>query len=223
MKSLRVGAFGVYSWLLLASPAVQAQDATQVMKQVQAFYDQTRRVRSNFKQSYYHNLYRRTQRSAGEVVFEKPGKMRWNYNNGKKVVSNGKTLLIYEPGAGKERGQVIEQGVAKAQLPSAMSFLTGRGKLTSDFNPRLLDASKAGFSAGHVLELRPKKPSPHYERVLLYVDKAKGRAGVVHRILIIDSSGNRNRFDFSKMAFNKPVPKQYFGWKPPRGTTVVKP
>jgi outer membrane lipoprotein-sorting protein len=49
------------------------------------------------------------------------------------------------------------------------------------------------------------------------------RAGVVQRVLIIDSAGNRNRFDFAKIKFNRDVPNKRFTYRPPKGTESVKP
>ena len=84
--------------------AVHAQSATapsapQIAAQVQAFYDQTKSIRADFYQTYFHRVYNRYDRSKGSVQFEKPGKMRWDYAkpNGKIIVSNGKQLLVYEP------------------------------------------------------------------------------------------------------------------------------
>jgi len=222
-----VGTFIVIAFLSLGLGNSLASGATvdgvTVMKQVQTFYDQTTQVTSDFQQAYYYQMYKRYQKSAGKVAFSKPGKMRWDYAqpNGKKIVSDGKTLRIYEPGEGKAPGQVFEQPVGKAELPQAMSFLTGKGRLADDFKPRLLDSVKHGFKDGFILELTPKKVTPHYQKVLLYVDKSTQRLGIVHRVLIIDAAGNRNRFDFTKMQFNRPQEKNFFSWVPPKGTRKI--
>src|SRR3954452_18407250 len=80
-------------------------DAQTVAAAVQAFYDQTSDVSASFFQTYINKLYGRTDRSQGHVVFKKPGMMRWDYDqpNGKVIVSNGKKLLVYEPG--DQRGE----------------------------------------------------------------------------------------------------------------------
>src|SRR5690606_36814800 len=124
--------------------------------------------------------------------------MRWDYAapNGKVIVSASKRLLAYVPGEGDEPGLVFERAISDSELPQALAFLTGTGRLEDDFTFRLLDATAQGFRGGYVLELLPKRESPHYERILFYVDAEPKRAGLVHRVLIIDSAGNRNRFDF---------------------------
>jgi len=197
--------------------------ALQVAAAVQAFYDQTSDVSADFQQTYVHRLYNRTERSRGQVVFKKPGKMRWDYAkpNGKIIVADGQRVLIFEPGQKGEPDQVIEQKVEAAQLPQAMAFLMGTGRLEDDFNFRLLDPKREGFPTGHVLELRPKRPTPHYQRILFYVESRPEVRGLVRRLLVIDEHGNRNRFDFAKLRFNTKVADARFAWQPPKGTRRV--
>lgn len=207
------------------APAAEvASSAQDVVRAVQAFYDQTRDVSATFHQTYVNKLYKRTDRSSGRVVFKKPGMMRWDYDkpSGKVIASSGKALVVYEPGEDGEPGQVIEQAIAQAQLPQALAFLMGTGKLEDDFNCRLLDASTEGFTSGDVLELRPKTPTPHFDRLLFYVERAAAVRGLVRRMLIIDSSGNRNRFDFTGLKFNGNVNDAPFRYTPPAGTRRVQ-
>jgi outer membrane lipoprotein carrier protein len=185
---------------------------------VQTFYDQTRDVSADFFQTYVNKLYDRTDRSRGHVVFKKPGKMRWDYAkpNGKVIVANAGKLTVFEPGDEPgDKGQVLEQNFAQADLPQAMAFLLGTGKLSDDFNARLLDATKEGFASGQVLELRAKKPNAHFDRLLFYVETAAALRGLVRRLVIVDGSGNRNRFDFSALKFNSGTPENTFEWRAP--------
>lgn len=207
-----------------AKSAKSATTAIQVAATVQSFYDQTKDVSARFRQTYVHKLYNRTERSKGQVTFKKPGKMRWDYDkpNGKVIVADGKRVLVYEPGQEGETAQVIEQQVEAAQLPQAMAFLMGTGRLETDFNFRLLDPEQKRFKTGHILELRPKRPTPHYTKILFYVASGEKVRGLVRGLVIIDSNGNRNRFDFSKLRFNGQVTDSTFGWQPPAGTRRVK-
>jgi outer membrane lipoprotein carrier protein len=211
--------------LRLDAQTGEEDEARAVAAAVQSFYDQTRDVSASFYQTYVHKLYKRTDRSKGTVVFRKPGMMRWDYAkpNGKIIVSDGRRLQVYEPGDGDEPGQVYEQRLNEAQLPQALAFLMGIGRLEENFTFRLLDSKREGYSSGEVLELRPRVPSPHYERILFYVESDPRLRGLVRRVLIIDPNGNRNRLDFSELEFNKLVPDSRFRWKPPKGTHRVKP
>lgn len=232
--SSRVAVIGLCFSLVAAFGLANAQpseplDAAAVVTLVQAFYDQTKTLQADFEQTRYTRLYDRYDRAEGKVAFKKPGMMRWDYAkpNGQVFVSNGKKLLIYQPPQeGEKRGQLIERALGDDQLPSAFSFLTGGGDLDEDFEVRLLEHGNEKFSAGHVLQLIPRKPTPNYEQLVFYVRTltADGkRAGVVQRVLIIDSAGNRNRFDFSKIEFNRDVPDKRFNYRPPKGTERVTP
>ncbi len=210
-------------------PTPASLDARGVAALVQSFYDQTRSLQADFHQTQFTKVYDRTTRARGTVVFSKPGKMRWDYArpNGQIFVSNGEQLVVYQPpDEGEQHGQLIERPIQDDQIPLAFSFLTGTGRLDRDFNLRLLDPARQGFPGGYVLELRPRVPTPQYERVLFYVrimERGGRQAGVIQRVLIIDSAGNRNRFDFREMRFNRNVPEARFQFTPPAGTRRVTP
>lgn len=219
---------------LLASSAVvpvRAQqpagpDAATVASWVQTFYDQTRTMSARFEQRYFNRVYQRTDVSRGRVQFRKPGMMRFDYDqpNGKVIASDGQRLVAYEPpDEGQGGGQFYEQRMTDAQLPSALSFLMGTGRLGQDFTFRLLNAADFSYTEGQVLELRSRRPTPHYSRILLFVDASEARRGVVHRVLIIDSANNRNQFNFTQQQFNGDIAESVFRFQPPRGARRVQP
>lgn len=201
-----------------------ANQAARVAATVQTFYDQTQDLTAHFQQTYVNKIYNRTERSSGQVTFKKPGMMRWDYAkpNGKIIVANGKQLSVFEPGQEGEPDQLLEQDINNAQLPSAMAFLMGTGRLEDDFAFRDLDPDHKRFPGGSVLELRPLKPTPHFARIVFYVSGQELTQGLVRRIVIIDESGNRNRFDFTQLKFNTKVAPSKFNFTPPKGTRRVK-
>ncbi len=230
----RLGVMVLGLTLLASGASVAAQegeplDPAVVIGLVQSFYNQTKTLQAEFHQTRYTRLYDRYDRAEGKVAFKKPGMMRWDYArpNGQVFVSDGKRLLIYQPPEeGEKHGQLIERSLGEDQLPSAFSFLTGDGNLEKDFDVRLLEHDNDQFKGGYVLQLIPRNPNPNYEQLVFYVrtlnDKGK-RAGVVQRVLIIDSAGNRNRFDFSNIKFNRDIPNKRFTYRPPKGTEKVTP
>jgi outer membrane lipoprotein carrier protein len=200
------------------APAASPDPARQIAATVQSFYDQTKDLSASFFQTYVNKVYDRTDRSQGKVTFKKPGRMRWDYAkpNGKIIVAASGKFTLFEPGDEPgDQGQVIEQNFNESDLPQAMAFLMGTGRLADDFDFRLLDAAREGYPAGQVLELKPRKPNPHFERLLFYVESTPALRGLVRRLVIIDSTGNRNRFDFSEFKFNTGAPESTFTWKPP--------
>jgi len=210
-----------------ASRAQEERSARDVAALVQSFYDQTTSFQADFFQTRYTKAYGRYDRARGHVILVKPGKMRWDYSDpeGQTFVSDGAHLSVYQPPEeGETHGQIIERDVGSDELPQAFSFLLGEGRLDRDFHIRLLDARRQGFPTGYVLEVRPRRPSRTYDRVLFFVRVPEGApAGVIHRVLIIDAAGNRNRFDFSHLRFNRAIPEDTFHFTPPAGTHVVRP
>ena len=228
----RLGATGPLLIAFVLASQVQAReplDAAGVVRLVQTFYDQTQTLQADFNQTRYTRLYDRYDRAKGKVAFKKPGKMRWDYGqpNGQVFVTQGDKLLIYQPPEeGEESGQLIERALGEDQLPAAFAFLTGGGNLEDDFDVRLLEHDNEKFQDGYVLQLIPREPTPNYEQLVFYVRALKvgdKRAGVVQRVLIIDAAGNRNRFDFSKIKFNRDVPDKRFTFRAPKGTQRVNP
>ncbi len=205
------------------------REASEIVGFVQTFYDQTLTLEADFEQTRYTRLYDRYDRAKGEVVFKKPGKMRWDYDkpNGQVFVTQGDKLLIYQPPQeGEKNGQLIERPISDDQLPAAFSFLTGTGTLDKDFDVRLLEHDNDNFKDGYVLQLIPRKPNANYEQLVFYVrtlEKNGKQAGIVQRVLIIDAEGNRNRFDFSKIRFNRDVSDKRFSFRAPKGTERVNP
>jgi outer membrane lipoprotein carrier protein len=204
--------------LCLAIPIeARALEPNQLADRMQQFYDKTKTFSAGFKQRYWIEAYRKEKNSNGQVVFSKPGKMSWRYqNNGNRVVSDGDTIKVYEA----ENKQMYLQKVGTSQYPAALSFLVGGGNLRETFRLKMLDAGAMGFEGGYVMMGIPKKPTPAYQKVFFYVD---AKTYQVRRVLMLDVQRNRNRFDFVAPVVNKAVAKDEFLFQPPRGTRIIKP
>ena len=134
-----------FSTLASAAPATPTAEA--IATRVQAFYDQTKTFQAGFKQEYFIRMHDQRRTSEGRVAFEKPGKMSWKYDqpNGNRVVSDGRTLKVYD----RENQQMFEQPVDKSQYPAALAFLMGQGELMRSFTLRLLDPATVKFEGDH--------------------------------------------------------------------------
>lgn len=197
-------------------PIAQPLSAAELADRVQVFYDKTKTFKAGFEQRFWVRAYNRTKDSKGQVIFEKPGKMSWRYTNGNRVVSDGKTIKIYEA----ENKQMYEQQMDKSQYPAALSFLLGAGSLKKSFQLEKLDAARMKFEGGYVLLGIPLEPTPAYQKLLLYVDAGTYQ---VRRVLMLDAQGNKNRFDFVRPEVNRKSPPGEFDFRPPPGTQVIKP
>jgi outer membrane lipoprotein carrier protein len=197
--------------------------ARHVAARVQSFHDQTRSFEASFVQTYYSRIYGTYTRSGGTLVFDKPGRMRFDYGapNGKVVVADGRKLTMYEPGDEGSAGQYAQTSMREGAIPGAFSFLTGQGRLEELYTFRLLSSRTYRFS-GHVLELTPRAADPRFRRVILYVDSSSERAGLVRAVRIDDHEGNRNKFEMRNMRFNRDVSAQRFAFAPPAGARRIQ-
>ncbi len=207
--------------LLHAEPAPAGKAAPagldDIVKRVQATYDETKSYQASFAQNYKVKAYNQTKKSKGKVLFGKPGKMSFTYeSNGNRVVSDGKLLKVYE----KDNQQMFEQPVEKSQYPAALSFLMGQGDLSKSFELKQLDSATMKFEGGWVLEGKPKEATPAYQKVLFYIDRETAQ---VRRVIILDAQGNRNEFTFTSPVINKDLPEGAFEFTPPEGTKIIRP
>jgi len=148
----------------------------------------------------------------GDVVFAKPGKMRWSYQSPEPslVVSDGATLWIYDPKAREVQKLPLVAGYLSA---AGVQFLLGEGKLQDEFR---MTASGCGDPVV-TLGLTPKREA-QYERLELRVDRG---SAAVRETTVVDLFGNRTTIVFDELRENtKPVASS-FTFTPPEGVRVL--
>ena len=108
-------------------------------------------------------------RRSGEV----PTVMfNWEYREPttQEIVSNGKMLWVYLP----ENNQVIQsdiEQVSRAGANDPMTFLTGLGNLSRDFQISYASPNR-DTDGNYVLDLRPRRSSALLNRMVIVVDRA---------------------------------------------------
>ncbi len=194
-----------------AVPSAAPVDA--VLDGIQQFYSGARDLKAGFTQTYTYKVYNRKQVSKGTVFFKKPGKMRWDYKTPttKIFVADGQTLWVYEP----DHNQVFKRGLKSAQLPVALSFMSGEGDLRKEFDAKLLKSKKADT---HLVELIPRKHAGDYKSLRLEVD---AKRFAVKASTVIDPVGNTNHLTFSEVKTNSDLPDGGFRFVPPAGVRVI--
>jgi outer membrane lipoprotein carrier protein len=151
--------------------------------------------------------------AKGTVVFAKPDKMRWSYEEPEPslVVSDGETLWLYDPG----RREVQRLGVADDYLSgAAIQFLLGQGDVFRDFRVRAESCSPAAAR----LELVPRRAAS-YERLRIRVDSA---AGEILETAVVDLLGNVTEVAFAGIRVNLDPDPELFRFEPPAGVRVIE-
>ncbi len=170
---------------------------------MQAQYLQVQSMQGAFKQDSYVAALDEGEASAGQMVFSKPGKMRWSYRipRTQEVVVRDGELWMYQP----EQGQVLIDDIGAVLLSALpISFLMGIGNVTKDFD--LVSACRS--SAGVVVRLVPHKKdakggaSEGLEGFDLLVNEAKS---LPQGAKITSVGGNVTSIIFENLQVNSPA------------------
>ncbi|HEY4188671.1 MAG TPA: outer membrane lipoprotein chaperone LolA [Polyangia bacterium] len=199
-----------------APAAAGRLDLTSVVDRVQKRYDSAADFRATFNQTLTNAAFKRRSPSTGEVLLKKPGRMRWNYKTPepKMYLSDGDLLWLYEP----EDKQAFKQDLKGSQLPAALAFLTGKGKLTEQFDITFAKDAPVGSPRDYILALSPKQPQAQVKSLLFVVDP---ETFFVRETFIVDPQGNSNDILFSDIKINGHLPDGTFHFSPPAGVRVV--
>jgi outer membrane lipoprotein carrier protein len=178
------------------APATDAKlDA--VVDTLQKTYEGTRDFKGRFTQKFTYTMLRRTQESTGTVSFEKPGRMRWDYDKpaAKSFIVDGKALWIVQP---EDKVAFVNACFQQDGLTASVAFLWGDGKLREQFTISWFDGV-FGDKSDHHLLLLPKDGNSVFARLILVIDPKTSR---VKQSVVVDPAGNVNQFIFNELAFN---------------------
>jgi outer membrane lipoprotein carrier protein len=194
--------------------------AAELARQVDAIFLGKKTYSAKFKQEYTLKVSGQVKNSSGIAFIERPNKISFRYDppNNNRIVSDGTTLKVYVA----EDKQMFESPVQKTEYPGAFAFLMGKGISTS-FNFTIND--KAVYPAGTALLGKPVTPTPAYETVQFFVNKAlleKSDPGAMEKVLIVDAQGNKNRFTFEGATQPATIDAGEFTFTPPAGTNISR-
>lgn len=198
---------------VLAAPAAAGTLEDAVAK-LQQRYEGTKTMEADFRQTVESPTLAAPLRTSGKVAFEKPNRMRWDYDppDTQTIVGDGAHLWLYQP----DMNQVIKAPLGEAfQASTPLTFLSGLGRLERDFDVSLEQETPEAW----VLKLVPKR------------DAALGTLGLTVRradasiaeARITDAAGTTTRIAFRNERRNARLDAARFTFTPPAGVDVVKP
>jgi outer membrane lipoprotein carrier protein len=213
----------VASWLVAAAPAAgdapaapARECAERAVSALQRRYEAVRDLDARFEQTTRSVALGgpgATAKSSGQVVFAKPGRMRWSYEAPEPslVVSDGKQLWIYDPANREVQRMVVSDGYLSG---AALSFLVGQGEILRDFDVTALECGEASV----LLDLVPRAPST-YERLRARTDP---RSGELRETTVIDLLGNATTVALREVRVNRDPDPALFRFEAPPGVRVVE-
>jgi outer membrane lipoprotein carrier protein len=201
-----------------ACPAAAQQTEAQAhAADVQKNYDTVRNFSTDFTHSYRGGVLHKTITERGHLFVQKPGRMRWEYKSPdeKLFVSDGVKVYSYVP----EDKQVIVSSVPpQNEATTPAMFLAGKGNVTRDFTPSIVDPPE-GFPADtRALKLVPRTPQADYDWLILLLAP---RTLELRGLVTTDAQGGISTFTFTNFKENVDLSDNLFTFKIPRGVDVV--
>jgi outer membrane lipoprotein carrier protein len=175
---------------------------------------------------------------SGTVYFQRPGRMRWEYESPeqKLFLADGKTVWFYVPA-----DRTVTRGPVKesADWRTPLALLTGQANLMKLCSKIELADHAPGLPPSHaVLRCLPKvEPRSHgsagkfgpedstelpgageFTEVLIELDSSSGELA---RVTIRQPGGIELGYQFGDWRENLPLPEDLFRFQPPAGVAIV--
>jgi outer membrane lipoprotein carrier protein len=220
MSTLRRAALVALAATVLAgSLALRAADSTapELAAALQKKYDAIKDFSADFSHTYEGGVLRKQITERGHLLVKKPGKMRWDYSapETKQFVSDGVKMYSYIP---QDRQVIVASIPPDEDAPTPTLFLAGKGSVTRDFTPSLVEAP-AGMPAGsRALKLVPRSRQRDYDWLVLVLEPGTLS---IRGLLTVDEQGGKSSFSFTNLKENMGLADKDFAFKIPRGVDVV--
>lgn len=202
--------------LLVVSASFSDQTSvSQIASRVDRRYNHLTTLKAQFQENY--NGAGLARNESGELWLQKPGKMRWQYEQptAKLFVVDGKNAFFYVPSERQARRMPAKK---LDDFRSPIRYLLGRTKLQQEFT-KLAISSEAPKQPGDVvLEGVPKGMEDRVQRVLLEITPSDQ----IGRIYIEELDGSTTEFIFRDLEENVAVKSDLFRFTPPAGVEIVE-
>ena len=194
------------------------QTATELAASLQRKYDGIKDFSADFTHAYEGGVLRKKITERGRLLVKKPGKMRWDYTapEPKQFVSDGSKMYSYIP---QDKQVIVVTVPPEDEATTPTLFLAGKGNLTRDFTPSLVEIPAGAPAGSRALKLVPKTRQRDYDWLTLVVDPATLS---IRGLVTVDGQGGTSSFSFTNMKENVGLSDKEFAFKIPRGVDVVK-
>jgi outer membrane lipoprotein carrier protein len=193
------------------SPGAAPVNLGALLDRLQQHYQSTRSFSAKFDETITRPGTQPIRRS-GVMYYEKPGKLRWEFEGSQPetIVSDGTTIYDYDPAL----NQVIETPLAQASRSEpAAAFLLGVGNVKRDFKAEAITVPNSSALV-HIV-LTPKQGG---QRIEAGIERATYN---IATLSISDAMGNRTNLSFSNIELNQPMHAAQFTFTPPQGADIV--
>ena len=205
MAYTRLTFFTLLLWLL---PAAAQGSAIESLK---TFIQEAQTVRANFSQTLLDKDARTIQESSGTMLFERPDKFRWTYEEPYEqlIVGDGTKVWFYD----QDLEQVTVRPLDLAIGGSPAALLAGDINIEANF--KLVEIGRND----HIewLEATPTTNESAFEKIQL----GFSLDGTLEIMTLRDNFGQTTLLVFSNLDKNPKLPADLFIFTPPDGADVI--
>ena len=201
-------------FFLLVTTVFAADFVHDIARRVDVRYNHLTTLRARFEESYNGAGIPRSE--SGELWLQKPGKMRWQYEQPapKLFIVDGKNAYFYVPSERQARKMPAKK---LDDFRSPIRYLLGKTKLESEFNNLAMSSDAPKIAGNRVIQGVPKGMEDRVQRVLLEISPTNQIA----RIRIEELDGSTTEFLFWDIQENVAVKSDLFHFTPPPGVEVI--
>jgi len=200
----------------------RSREIREVVRKIQARYEQTKDLRADFKQVTTIEGFATPLMSSGNLFIKKPGRLRWDYREPdvQEIYVTGNDLMMYVP----QHKQVLMGKLTQMTASQApLQLLQGAAKLDEQFEPQATPGDERGEGGIPLVTLIPRDAGPESVRtVARIVVEAQPKTYFIKTVSIHEISGNVATFQFSNLQPNTGLKGSLFEFAVPAGVEVVK-
>ncbi len=195
-----------------------AQDPAPILDRASQSYDTVRTLQADFIQVVDNPMIGDPDTTRGRLYQRRPGyfAMRFTEPKDDRIVADGRHLWLYTPST--TPGQVIRSAIPGTGTtgPNLIGQFVEHPRQRYDF--RFVRADSLSDGVVDVIALTPRANDLPYSEAKVWIAREDG---LVRRIEIVETSGQRRTIILRNLAINQAVPAREFRFSPPAGSRVV--
>jgi len=192
------------------------QNVDQAVSKAEFSLRSLKTLKADFEQIYYSGSISMPIKKKGQIWFQKPDLMKWEYKAPEKEIflSKNGTFLYYIP----EDNQVFRGRISQESHEGEVFFiLSGQENIRDNYNAEL---SPFPTDEKNVLQLKlTPKEEGFYSHILLELDK---KNGLIKKIILFDWTGSKNEIFFKRIKTNMRLSNKTFKIKYPSDAEIIE-
>ena len=198
--------------------SILPQDPTPILDRASATFDTVRTLQADFVQVIDNPMIGDPDTTRGRLYQRRPGyfAMRFTEPKDDRIVADGRHLWLYTPST--TPGQVVRSAIPGTGTtgPNLIGQFVEHPR--ERYDARYVRADSLLDGVVDVITLTPRSKDLAYSEATVWIAR---KDGLVRRIDIVETSGQRRTIILHKLAINQDVPAREFRFSPPAGSRVV--